>query len=66
MEWLKGIASGLIINGLVIGGILENSWVIVLCAAAGFGLAGMASWLRKLRAETIKHTYLAQYPSYKY
>jgi len=66
MEWLIGIAGGLILCGLVFGGVLGNIWIVVITAAAGFVIAGTGSWYQKAQAEAAEHERLSQYPSYKY
>lgn len=66
MEWLMGIAGGLMLGGLVFGGILGNIWVIVVAAAAGIIIAEAGSCYQKEQAEAVERRRLAQYPSYKY
>ncbi len=66
MEWLFGIAGGLILGGLTFGGMLGNIWIIVITIAAGFIIAGAGSCYQKAQAEAAEHKHLSQYPSYKY
>lgn len=66
MEWLIGIAGGLMLGGLVFGGMLGNVWIIAIAAAAGFTIAEAGICYQKAQAEAAKHKRLYQYPSYKY
>lgn len=66
MEWLMGIAGGLILGGLTVGGVLENIWVIVIAISAGIIIAVTASWYQQAEEATTEHKRLSQYPSYKY
>lgn len=66
MEWLIGVAGGLILCGLVFGGVLGNIWIVVITAAAGFIVAEAGSCYQKAQAEAAEHEHLSQYPSYKY
>ena len=66
MEWLMGIAGGLMLGGLVFGGILGNMWIVAIAAAAGFIIAEAGSCYQKAQAEAAAHERLSQYPSYKY
>lgn len=66
MEWLVGIAGGLMLSGLVFGGMLGNMWIVAIAAAAGFIIAGAGSWYQKAQAEAAKRARLSRYPSYKY
>lgn len=66
MEWLIGIAGGLMLSGLAFGGILGNIWIVAITTAAGFIIAGAGSCYQKAQAEAAEHERLSQYPSYKY
>lgn len=66
MEWLMGIAGGLMLGGLVFGGVLGNVWIIAIAAAAGIIIAEAGSYYQREQAETVERKRLAQYPSYKY
>ncbi len=66
MEWLLGVAGGLILCGLAFGCVLCNMWIAVITAAAGIIIAGAGSCYQKAQAEAAKHERLSQYPSYKY
>ena len=65
MEWLIGIAGGLILGGLVFGGVL-GIWIVAITAAAGFIIAEAGSCYQKAQAAAAEHARLSQYPSYKY
>ena len=66
MEWIRGIAGGLMLGGLVFGGVLGNIWIVAITAAAGFIIAEAGSWYQKEQAEAQEHAHLSRYPSYKY
>jgi hypothetical protein len=66
MEWLIGIAGGLMLGGLIFGGMLGNIWIVAIAAAAGFMVAKAGSCYRKAQAEAAAHERLSQYPLYKY
>ena len=66
MEWIMGIAGGLMLGGLVFGGVLGNIWIVAITAAAGFIIAEAGSWYQKEQAGVAEHKRLSQYPSYKY
>lgn len=66
MEWLMGVAGGLMLSGLAFGGILGNMWIVAIAAAAGLIIAGAGSCYQKAQAEAAAHKRLSQYPSYKY
>lgn len=66
MEWLIGIAGGLMLGGLVFGSVLCNMWIAVIAAAAGLIIAEAGSCYQKAQAEAAEHKRLSQYPSYKY
>lgn len=66
MEWLIGIAGGLMLGGLIFGGMLCNMWIAVIAAAAGLIIAEAGSSYQKAQAEAAEHKRLSQYPSYKY
>lgn len=66
MEWLRGIAGGLMLGGLMFGGVLGNIWVVAITAAAGILIAEAGSWYQKAQDATAEHKHLSQYPSYKY
>lgn len=66
MEWLMGVAGGLMLGGLAFGGILGNMWIAAIAAAAGLIVAEAGSCYQKVQAEAAEHKRLSQYPSYKY
>lgn len=66
MEWLMGIAGGLMLSGLAFGGLLGNMWIAAIAAIAGLIIAEAGSCYQKAQAETAEHKRLSQYPSYKY
>lgn len=66
MEWLIGIAGGLILCGLVFGSVVSNIWIVAITAAAGIIIVTAGSCYQKKQAEAIEHKRLSQYPSYKY
>lgn len=66
MEWLMGVAGGLVLGGLVFGGILGNIWIVAVAAGAGLIIVEAGSYYKKAQAEAAEHEYLSQYPSYKY
>lgn len=66
MEWLMGIAGGLMLGGLTVGGVLQNIWVIVIAISAGIIIAIAGSWYQQAEEATTERKRLSQYPSYKY
>ena len=66
MEWLMGIAGGLMLGGLVFGSVLGSMGIAVIAAAAGLVIAAAGSCYQKAQAEAAEHERLSQYPSYKY
>ena len=66
MEWLMGIAGGLILGGLALGGMLGNIWIVAITTTAGFIIAEAGSCYQRAQAEAAEHERLSQYPSYKY
>lgn len=66
MEWLMGIAGGLMLSGLVLGGILGNLWIATIATASGLIIAKAGSCYQKAQAEATEYKRLSQYPSYKY
>jgi hypothetical protein len=62
MEWVLGIAAGLVFFGLIVSSALANLLIIICCTAAAAGLVAAASW----RAEKTKQKIFSNYPTYKY
>lgn len=65
MEWIIGIAGGIMSGGFVFGGILGNFAIIVITAAIGMIIAGAGSWYQQKQAEKKAHRW-SQYSPYHY
>lgn len=66
MEWLYGIAGGIIIAGMLIGAILGSIAILAIAGAAGVGLVLLGEEVRAAQEAHEEHKKRSNYPAYKY